>query len=167
MSLTPEDDDDMVVKDIFGSVPVVEKLPEHTQVGKTPKDDNDYWVQQRLAEAKARAKGLVIETNYFVIEKHVIVTFRALYKTLPFWCFKPFILLKIINAACNKNYAKKVEGVHPLFQKMTEMKIRRFPHGDNLPKVEKGVYPIMMLSATFETAHLETVPKKLRKLRLA
>ena len=167
MAFTPEDDDDMIVKEIMGSVPSVGKLAVATKSNKDQKESGDYWVQQRLAEAKARAKGLVIETDYFVIEKNVIVSFRALYKTLPFWCFKPFIMLRIINAACNPNYSKKVEGVHPLFQKMTEMKIRRFPHGDNLPKVEKGVYPIMMLSATFETTHLETVPKKIEEVTLS
>ena len=46
MSLTPEDNDDMIVKDIIGSVPIVEKLAVDTKNSKAQKDDGNYWVQQ-------------------------------------------------------------------------------------------------------------------------
>ena len=167
MSLTPEDDDDMVIKQIVDSVPVIQAERIDKKIKKDMKNDDSYWVQQRQAEAKARAKGLVLETTYFVIRKNVIVTFRAHYKTLPFWCFKPFILMRIINAACNPDYGTKVEGVHPLFQKMTEMKMRQIPHGQNQPKCEKGVYPIMMLTASFETNKLDIVPQKVEEIALS
>ena len=46
ISSTPGDDDDMIVKDIIGSVPIVDKLSVAKKDSKAQKDDGDYWVQQ-------------------------------------------------------------------------------------------------------------------------
>ena len=74
-------------------------------------EESDYWVKQKEAKMKAIAKRLIIETKYFVVRKSVVVVMKALFKGAPFWCFKPFIIMRVVNTSYNSTYMQKARSL--------------------------------------------------------